>query len=122
VQYDLTFWEEDKETGDKYIFLAVDHFTKFAFARAIADKSAGTLERTISALLDVIPRPKKVLSDNGSEFRNQLVVALLEHEGVAEMHGRPYHKTTNGGAERINLTISKMVRGVGSERARCTAR
>jgi transposase InsO family protein len=56
-----------------------------------------------------LPVPEKTLSDNGSEFRNSVVDELLKERGVVALHGRPYHKTTNGGAERINRTIADKV-------------
>jgi hypothetical protein len=56
------------------VFLAVDHFTKFAWGRALREKSAATLHATLQALLDALPRPK---FDLAGEFRNALVRSLL---------------------------------------------
>jgi transposase InsO family protein len=110
IQYDLTHWDPDLETRDQYLFLVVDHFTKFAWARAIPNKSAVSVHDSLKQLLTELPTPRIALSDNGTEFRNELVSQLLRTNNVMERHGRPYHKTTNGGAERVNLTITRMVR------------
>jgi transposase InsO family protein len=90
--------------------LAVDHFTKFAFGRSIAFKEASRVEHVLREMFAELPVPEKALSDNGSEFRNHVVAALMAQNDVTFMHGRPYHKTTNGGAERLNKTVARMVR------------
>ena len=60
-------------------------------------------------MLEELPRPKIALSDNGKEFTAAIVKRLLEEHSIVERHGLPYHKETNGGAERIIKTISHMV-------------
>lgn len=99
----------DARTGDRYLFLAVDHFTKLAWAEPIREKTKQTLEGAILKLLAQFGVPEAVLSDNGREFRNDLVERLLRDNHVEERHGLPYHSTTNGGVERANKTVSHMV-------------
>lgn len=67
------------------------------------------LESAILKLLAQFGIPDAVLSDNGREFRNDLVERLLRDNHVEEQHGLLYHSTTNGGAERANKTVSHMV-------------
>lgn len=105
---DLTYWATDR-TGAKYLLLVVDHFSKKAWGAAIADK---TQESVFSALENILleVQPKRMLSDNGSEFKNDLVKSLLTTNFAQFVHGAPYHSETNGGAERVNKTISNFVR------------
>lgn len=37
--YDLTEWDPDSETGDKYLFLAIDHHTKLSWGEPLRDKT-----------------------------------------------------------------------------------
>jgi IS30 family transposase len=109
MQYDLTHWDPDLVTDDKYLFLAVDHFTKYAFGRPLPDKTARSVHNALVQMFDELQVPKKTLADNGGEFRGEVVQELLRQHQVLELHGVPYHKTTNGGAERINRTIATKV-------------
>lgn len=48
-------------------------------------------------------------SDNGGEFKNELV-----HEAIAEMDGKAVHSAsrhpqTNGQVERVNKTLKKLI-------------
>lgn len=109
VSYDLTHWEPDSVTGDQYLFLAVDHFSKVCFARPLRDKSMESLRVAIEEMMTELGIPRATLSDNGKEFRNRLVEDLLNREVVEIRHSLPYHSRTNGGSERANRTICKKV-------------
>lgn len=99
----------DAETQDKYLFICVDSFTKYAFARALPDRTATSVELVLLEMLRELPRPKSALSDNGSEFTAAIIRELLKSNSIIERHGLPYRKETNGGAERIIKTLTNSV-------------
>jgi len=113
IQYDLTFWERDLDTGDEYLFLAVDHFTKLAFGASVHSKSADDVSKVIKAMLDALPvKPKSAQSDNGGEFRNRIVEEILSRHQIEVVHGKPFHSQSNGGVERGNKTLCSSVRAL----------
>ena len=94
---------------NRYILLLIDHFTKFAWARAL--KSA-TSEAVAEVLLDYISMfgtPKVLLSDNGSQFIAGLTEALLKKTGIRHALTTPYTPAQNGLCERLNSTFLDML-------------
>lgn len=92
--------------GNKFIFIAVDHYTKYVEGCVIANKNAKTIESKIQEL--IIKKhgiPKKILTDNGKEFRNANVIALCKIKGIEMIHNSPGHHETMGLVERTNQTV-----------------
>jgi hypothetical protein len=57
------------KVGNKYILVAIDHYSKWCEAKAVTDHGAGTAARFLED--DLICRygvPKFVLTDNGGEW------------------------------------------------------
>ena len=63
------------------------------------------LERWFS----ILEYPVVAQSDNGKEFINKLVNALMEDNGVEYRHGQPYKPTTQGVVERANRTLKQRI-------------
>jgi hypothetical protein len=53
---------------------------------------------------------KKIISDNGSEFKNLQVEEYLEEEGIKHEFSAPYTPQQNGVVERKNMTLIDMAR------------
>ena len=63
---------ESAETGNQYICVMVDYFTKWAEAYALKSKSA---EEVTNCILDFVYKfgaPQRLLTDQGTEFKNQV--------------------------------------------------
>src|SRR5436853_488408 len=57
---------------------------------------------------DIICRhgcPKKILSDRGTHFNNQVIEKLVEKFQIKHKFSTPYHPKTNGLVERFNKTL-----------------
>lgn len=107
----MTHWDRDIETGDEYLFLAVDHFTKLAFGCSVRTKSANDVAPAIQAMLDAFPvKPVSAQSDNGGEFKNHVVDDILSSRGIEVVRGEPFKSQSNGGVERGNRTLCTAVR------------
>ena len=50
-------------------------------------------------------KPKKLLTDNGLEFKNSLLKETVVRYGVELIHGSPYTPTTTRAIERFNATL-----------------
>ncbi|KAF9752811.1 Transposon Ty3-G Gag-Pol polyprotein, partial [Nosema granulosis] len=105
-------WEVDllgkifDEESSKYIFVAIDHYTKWVETRVIERKIAQAIKQAIEEL--IIKKhgiPTRILSDMGLEFNNQEVRSLQEKYGFKWEFGSPYHHQTTGAVERVNQTL-----------------
>ena len=64
--------------GNKYIVVAVDHFTKWPEARAIKEATAKEVSTFIYE--EIICRhgcPKKIITDRGTHFNNRMIEELM---------------------------------------------
>ena len=94
------------DAGNLYIIVFTDYLTRWVEAFATPDHTAMTVARV---LLDgVVARhgpPRVLLSDNGAEFRSQLLKAITELMGMERRFSSPYHPQCNGLTERANGSI-----------------
>lgn len=94
------------ERDNKYIVVAMDYFTKWPEAKAL--KEANAKEVAMFIYEDIICRhgcPKKILSDRGTHFNNQVIEKLVEKFQIKHKFSTPYHPKTNGLVERFNKTL-----------------
>jgi len=97
--------------GNRQVIVATDYLTKWVEARALPDKSAASVAGFIYE--DIICRhgaPKELLSDQGTEFLNQLVQEICRTFEVKRRVTTPYHPQTNGLTERFNRTLINLLR------------
>ena len=79
IANDLVTDCEISTSGNKHILTIIDHLTGWAEAFPISDKSADTIVATlINHYLPVHMCPRYILSDNGTEFKNNLMDQVLQ--------------------------------------------
>ena len=84
-------------SGNKHILTIIDHLTGWPEAFPIPDKSADTIVSTfINQYLPVHMCPRYILSDNGTEFKNQLMDNILQQLGIEHIFSAPYNPQSNG--------------------------
>ena len=82
------------------IFNIIGHLTGWPEAFPILDKSTDTIVLTfINHYLPVHMYPRYILSDNDTEFKNQLMDQVLQQLGINDIFSAPYHPQTNGKLE-----------------------
>ena len=96
--------------GHRYILTIIDTFSRRAEAFAIRDKSAETVLNFLKVVTNMWGFPKKLLSDNGLEFKNCLMGNYCESKGIELKHGSPYNPETQGSIERLNQTITRKLK------------
>jgi hypothetical protein len=70
----------ETKSGNKYILVAIDHYSKWCEAKAVADHGAKTMSRFLED--DIICRygvPKFVLTDNGGEWAAEFEVMCKDY-------------------------------------------
>jgi len=93
-------------SGNRYVVLAVDFFTKWTEARSLAHANAQSISEFIHE--DIICRhgvPHELTSDRGTEFVNQLVTELTKRYKMDHIRTTAYHPQGNGQTERMNKTL-----------------
>ncbi|MGL6131246.1 MAG: integrase, partial [Fusobacteriaceae bacterium] len=90
---------------NKFIFIAIDHYSKWIEACVIDNKSAADVCNALKLLIfDKHGIPEKILVDCGLEFRNKDVEALQKKYSFEIIFSSPYHHKTMGAIERANRT------------------
>jgi hypothetical protein len=95
----------ETKSRNKYILVAINHYSKWCEAKAIIDHGAKTAARFLED--DIIYRygvPKFVLTDNGGEWATKFDVMCKEY-GIQHQHTAPQWPQCNGMAERLVKTI-----------------
>ena len=97
--------------GNKYILVIVDRFTRYAEAVAVTDTSAVTsAEAIVKYIICRYGMFEVLLSDRGSGFMSELFRHVMALLGVKQTKTTAYHPRSNGGVERFNKTLKKMIK------------
>jgi hypothetical protein len=95
----------ETKAGNKYILVAIDHYSKWCEAKAVADHGAKTTARFLED--DLICRyrvPKFVLTDNGGEWGAEFEVMCRDYV-IQHQRTTPQWPQCNGMAERMIKTL-----------------
>ena len=96
--------------GNKYLIVFTDYLTRWVEAFATPDHTA---QRVAGLIVDaIISRhgcPAVLLTDNGPEFRGQLLAALTTLLSTNQRFTSPYHPQCNGLTERANGTVVRLL-------------
>ena len=93
-------------TGDIMLHI-VDMFSRFSLTRIIEDKRADTVMLAFMEVwMNVLGRPKLILSDNGGEFVNRQLTEMCEAIGIEIRTTGATSPFSNGLCERHNGLIA----------------
>ena len=96
-------------TGSEAVHVAVDDFSRLAYAEVLADERTDTvcafLQRAIGFFGDHGIRVQRLMTDNGSAYRSHAHAAVCRQLGIRHLFTRPYRPKTNGKAERFIQTM-----------------
>ena len=92
ISIDLVTECETTAPGKKHILTIIDHLTGWPEAFTILDKSADTVVSTfINKYLPIHMCLRYILSDNETEFKNNLMDQILKQLGIEQIFSAPYH-------------------------------
>jgi hypothetical protein len=95
----------ETKSGNKYILVAINHYSKWCEAKVVANHGVKTIAKLLED--DVICRygvPKFVLTDNGGEWATKFNVMCKDY-GIQHQHTTPQWPQCNGMVEHLIKTI-----------------
>ena len=113
IAMDLVTDFTESSKGNKHILTIIDLLTGWTEAIPIPNKSADTITKAF--VRHYLPRhmcPQFILSDNGTEFKNQIFDKDMKDLGIERIFSAPYHPQSNGKLETFHKflkpTLKKM--------------
>ncbi|KAK3102810.1 hypothetical protein FSP39_014067 [Pinctada imbricata] len=105
------------DSGNKYIVVISDYYTKWTESFAMPNMEA----RTVAKILveEVISRygvPTYIHSDQGKQFESSLFQEMCSLLGIHKTRTTPYHPQSDGMVERFNRTLATMLSAYVNER------
>ena len=93
----------------KFLLTCIDCFSRFLWVIPLKSKQATDMENAFIELIDIWKPnlPKQLSVDQGNEFKNKRVVALLQKNNI-----KIFHPSATGKAvyvERVNQTLQSLI-------------
>ncbi len=89
----------------------IDHFSKYAWVKALQDNTATSVATAMGQILDSLPKhlkPRKIQSDNGIEFKGEFET-LMRALKIQHSHSYAYTPHAQGCIEVFNKTFKRKV-------------
>ena len=94
----------------KNVLVVEDHFTSFTQAYVTNNHTMRTMACILyNEFFSVFGFPRRLMSDQASEFTGQVISELCDLLGVTKIRTLPYHPQTNGTVERVHQTLRRMI-------------
>lgn len=98
-------------SGNKYILVMIDQFSKWVEIHALPEQTAEQVARcAVDHLFSRFGAPYYIHTDQGSNFDSQLMKALCDIYRVTKTRTTPYHPSSNGQVERYNRLLTQLIR------------
>ncbi|GJV04727.1 retrovirus-related pol polyprotein from transposon TNT 1-94 [Tanacetum coccineum] len=96
---------------EKYTLVIVDEYSRYTWVYILKKKSQAP--KTIMSFIKRVEnqndiKVKQLRTDNGTKFRNSILVNFYDEKGISKNFSSPYTPEQNGVAERKNRTSKKL--------------
>ena len=93
-------------SGNKWIVVFVDHYSRWVEAFATKNHNADTVvDLLINEICSRYGTPRKILTDRGSEFLSSFARSIYKTLNVVKLNTTAYHPQSNGKVERMNKNV-----------------
>ncbi|RCN49921.1 integrase core domain protein [Ancylostoma caninum] len=97
-------------TGNRFIIVFVDAFSKFIIAEPIPDqKATTTADIFVNRVVSRFGPPETLVTDQGTNYMSDIFRNTLKTLNVTHRTSTPYHHESNGQVERANRTIEELI-------------
>ena len=114
IMIDLLGPYPQTERGSKYIMVTICQLTGFTVLKVLKNKSANEIVEKFDELFSQYGLPLGCSSDNGKEFKNDILKTFLEKLKISQNFSTPYRPRTQGQVERANQEILKFQKSLKS--------
>ena len=98
-------------SGNNYVLMMVDQFTKWVEMAALPEQTAKLIaEKFIVHFVVTFGCPLEIHTDQGRNFDSDLFKTLCDALEIAKTRTTPYHPSSNGQVERYNTIVLAMIR------------
>jgi len=98
------------QSGNRYLLVIMDQFTKWVEIYPISDQTAETTVKCLTEFVLRMGMPLQIHTDQGRNFESGLFSAACNLMGIVKTRTTPYRPSSNGQVERFNRSLLKMVR------------
>lgn len=103
IAIDVVIMKKEKtKRGNCYIITIQDNLTKFLALYPVATHTTINIFKCLIQFICQYDLPKVILSDNGTEFNNELLSLFMDTLGISQIKTSPYHPEGNGALERAH--------------------
>ncbi|GJY26639.1 retrovirus-related pol polyprotein from transposon TNT 1-94 [Tanacetum coccineum] len=98
---------------EEYTLVIVDEYSRYTWVYFLKKKSQAP--KTIMSFIKRVEnqndiKVKQLRTDNGTEFKNSILVNFCDEKGISQNFSSPYTPKKNGVAERKNITLIEVAR------------
>ena len=98
------------ESGNLYILVASDYFTRWVEAFSIPNQEARTVAKIlVNEMFFRFSPPEQLHSDQGRQFESELLAEVCKLLHIHKTRTTPYHPQSDGLVERFNRTRLTML-------------
>jgi hypothetical protein len=95
-----------RDTGNQYVLVFIDYFTKYVELIAVPDAKAETVARAlVERVILLHGSPKYLHSDRGTQYLSKLVAETCKLFQIHKTQTTSWHPACNGQSERMMSTI-----------------
>jgi hypothetical protein len=102
---------EDEE-GFLHIIVVIDCFSRWVMCYPVKTVNAEDCAWALVQHFGIFGIAKEILSDNGTQFCNQIITELIKIIGAEHITTTPYSKEENGLVERSNKEVVRHLRAI----------
>lgn len=111
---DMQKYFDEDDQNVKWIFVVIDTFSKYVWAKACLNKDAESVHGALEEILADNRRitggqPAVIQSDNAREYKSNLITGYLKTKRIKQLFIPPYMPQANGIVERVNRTIKNAI-------------
>ena len=96
--------------GHKYVLTLIDYATRFPEAVPLKNIDTLTIAESLVEIFSRVGVPKEIVSDNGQQFKSNLMSEIHRLLNIKAIYTSPYHACTNGAVERLNGVLKAMIK------------
>lgn len=100
----------ESKSGNNYVLVAGDYFTKWIEVYALPNQEAATVARKLTdEMFCRFSPPEQLHSDQGRQFESKLLEEICKLLQIRKTRTTPYHPQCDGLVERFNRTLLNML-------------